>query len=78
MKKPPMLPEWTSLIQPFQTDLWIAYFMSLAICFSFMFLYGTFHPEAEISPSRSIIYWIAVFVDESMNHTFKFNTHGMR
>ena len=78
LKKPPMLPEWTSLIHPFKSDLWIAYFLSTALCYLFMFLYVTFYPKVEISSNGSIIYVMAKFLDESMNRTFKFNSHGMR
>ena len=73
-----MLPEWTSLIHPFESDLWIAYFLSTAICYLFMFLYVTFYPKVEISSNGSIIYVMAIFLDESMDRTFKFNSHGMR
>ena len=78
LKKPPMLPEWTALIQPFHPDLWITYFVSTAICYLFMFLYVSFYPEADISSNGSIIYVMAVFLDESMDKTFKFNSNGMR
>ena len=78
LKKPPMLPEWMSLIQPFHPNLWITYFVSTAICYLFMFLYVTFYPKADISSNGSMIYIMAVFFDESMDKTFKFNSNGMR
>ena len=74
LKKPPMLPEWMSLIQPFQTYLWIVYLVSLLICTLFIYLYGTFYPKAEISPYGSIIFTMAIFVDVAMSKTFKFNS----
>ena len=73
-----MLPDWMSLIQPFQTYLWIVYLVSLLICTLFIYLYGTFYPKAEISPNGSIIYAMAIFVDVAMTKTFKFNTNGIR
>ena len=73
-----MLPQWTSLIQPFQFDLWIGFFLTLSLVAIFMMLYGAFYPGAELSPVHMLSYLSAIFVDESMSETWKFNTNGMR
>ena len=78
VKKPPMLPQWTSLIQPFQFDLWLGFFLTLSIVAIFMMLYGAFYPGAELGPLHMLSYLSAIFVDESMGETWKFNTNGMR
>ena len=78
VKKPPMLPQWTSLIQPFQFDLWLGFFLTLSIVAIFMMLYGAFYPGAELGPLHMISYLSAIFVDESMGETWQFKTNGMR
>ena len=73
-----MLPQWTSLIQPFKFDLWITFFLSLTIVAIFMMSYGTFYPEAELSPTNMLSYLSAIFVDESESQTWRFKSTGMR
>ena len=77
-RKPPMLPQWTSLIQPFKFELWITFFISLTIVAIFMVLYGAFYTEAELSPAHMLSYLSAIFVDESMSETWQFKSTAIR
>ena len=73
-----MLPQWTSLKQPFQFELWIAFFLSLSMVAIFMMMYGAFYPGAEFGPFQMLSYLSAIFVDESMSKTWKFKSNAMR
>ena len=73
-----MLPQWMSLVQPFQFDLWIAFFLTLSLVAIFVMLYGAFYPGAELGPFDMLSYLSAVFVDESMSNTYKFKSNGIR
>ena len=67
-----------SLVQPFQFDLWIAFFLTLSMVAIFVMLYGAFYPGAELGPFDMLSYLSAVFVDESMSNTHKFKSNGIR
>jgi hypothetical protein len=78
ISKPPPLPEWMLLIQPFTKDLWIAFFASSILAVVFVVMYGSLYPRAEYDSIQFVFFLIGTMVDASQPHTARLKSTTIR
>jgi hypothetical protein len=78
LAKPPPLPKWMALIEPFQMELWVAFIATFICSLMFVVFYAAIYPKAEFSSVEFLFFLIGTMVDASQPHTEKLKSDAIR
>ena len=67
VKVPPPLPQWMTLARPFQTEVWIAFVVSVLATITFFLSYAKFYPQNDFKLGDVWFYIVSIVLEQEKN-----------